>query len=130
MELEITPQLMLGQGVGELICACISGVLSLEDALKLASTEDESLTQIADKIELNTPQIQFISQTTGDFITTSEAEDIEYWTKKQRQGKGFEAGLKKVILGSEQLLLDMGLGEARITSYNVCYTKLLRYWAS
>ncbi len=43
----IKPQAMLGHSVGEYVCACLSGVLSLEDALRLISLRGKKIQSVA-----------------------------------------------------------------------------------
>ncbi len=53
------PDEAIGQDIGELVAAAVSGILTLEDALKLASTKDSiEFQQIAETLVYHFPQIK------------------------------------------------------------------------
>jgi amino acid adenylation domain-containing protein len=81
----VTPNLVLGDSVGEYVAACIAGVFSLEDALPLMmeqvlSQEDN----IAQQITYYEPKISIISNDTGK-LAASEIATVEYWCRHQQK---------------------------------------------
>ncbi|MEM1393948.1 MAG: beta-ketoacyl synthase N-terminal-like domain-containing protein [Cyanobacteria bacterium P01_H01_bin.150] len=187
----IFPVAMIGHSIGEYVAACLAGVFSLEDALKLVAirgrlmqqlprgamlsvalaqeaiqsylNEKLSLavinaptncvvsgtesaieelqqelqlagvncrrlhtshafhsammdsilgifTQEVKQVNLNPPEIPFISNLTGTWITASKATDPSYWTKHLRHTVRFSTGIAELIKDSEQVLLEVGPG--------------------
>ncbi|NET16612.1 MAG: type I polyketide synthase, partial [Okeania sp. SIO1H6] len=88
----IKPDVLLGQNVGEYVAACVAGVFSLEEALKLIATRgrlmqqqrnsgviiDTQLKTIAQEITYSQPQIPLISNVTGQKLG-NEMTSAEYW---------------------------------------------------
>ncbi|HEX9058812.1 MAG TPA: type I polyketide synthase, partial [Clostridia bacterium] len=109
MEWGIKPQYMMGEGIGEYIAACISGVFSLEDALKLVVSKDDVLTQTISKVNLNKANIPFLSHVTGDWIEDSEAENKDYWIKQQSSTM-VAGGLKKILEDEDSIIIEIGHG--------------------
>ncbi|MEA5529504.1 type I polyketide synthase [Dolichospermum sp. UHCC 0684] len=79
----IEPKVVVGFGVGELVGACIAGVITLEDSLSLLLEQkfpplspDESVTQI---IQLSAPRISLISGMTGKPLSDENIFSHEYW---------------------------------------------------
>ncbi|MBD2344920.1 type I polyketide synthase [Anabaena subtropica] len=72
----------------------------------------EAFTDKVQKINLNSPQIPFISNVTGTWITASEATDPSYWTKHLRHTVRFATGVAELFNNSEQMpiLLEVGPG--------------------
>lgn len=105
----IEPQYMLGEATGEYVAACLAGVLSLEDALKLAAAKDEKLPETIAKISAKKANIPFISSVTGNWITDADVENPQYWIR-QRSGLGFNDGMKELMKDSDQILIEVGPG--------------------
>ncbi len=105
----IKPQSMLGEETGEYVAACISGVLSLEDALKLAVSKDENLPDTVSKLSFNKATIPFIASVTGNWILDSEAGSPQYWLK-QRTALHFTEGLQEVMKDAYQINIEVGPG--------------------
>ncbi|WP_337886319.1 type I polyketide synthase [Fischerella thermalis] len=70
----------------------------------------ESFTNQVEKIKLNPPQISFISNLTGTWITAKEATDPTYWAKHLRQTVRFAQGMAELMTQSERILLEVGPG--------------------
>ena len=102
----IKPYTMIGDGWGEYIAACLSGVLSLPDALRLALArqmgEGESA---AGGIRLNKPQIPFLSNVTGDWIKYEEAADPAYWQSHSSANSRFAQGMERLSKLEHAVLL-------------------------
>ncbi|MEG4005591.1 beta-ketoacyl synthase N-terminal-like domain-containing protein [Microcoleus sp. Pol11C1] len=62
------------------------------------------------KVKLNLPQIPFISNATGTWITQSEATNPSYWSKHLRQTVRFSAGISELLKQSEAIFLEVGPG--------------------
>ena len=194
ISLGVQPSCMIGHSIGEYSAACISGVFSYEDALRLvvkrgqlmhslsgggmvsvAATEDtvkkytsdriniaaingpdqvvlsgdaEAIEQLivqleaddenfvklfADqaghsymmeaimdeyaealgRVELNEPQIPFVSNVSGELITTEQATSVEYWLTHMRQTVRFHDGIQKMSTGKRgTIFLEVGPGHA------------------
>ncbi|MEH2238956.1 MAG: beta-ketoacyl synthase N-terminal-like domain-containing protein [Nostoc sp.] len=62
------------------------------------------------KINLQAPQISFVSNVTGTWITVAEATDPSYWAKHLRQTVRFAEGIGLLLQKPEQILLEVGPG--------------------
>ncbi len=59
---------------------------------------------------LKPPQIPYISNLTGDWITESQATDPNYWVQHLRQTVLFARGIENLLPNPEQILLEVGPG--------------------
>ncbi len=85
----IQPDIVLGEGVGVYVAACVAGVFSLEDALKLVIARDRlcnqpsdtgrSLSTVAQDITYHPPQLCLISPQIGE-ITGAEITRADTWS--------------------------------------------------
>lgn len=66
-------------------------------------------------VKLKPPQIPYISNVTGTWMTTSDATNPTYWTKHLRQTIRFGDGLHELLKGSAHLLLEVGPGNTLAT---------------
>ncbi|MCP4661145.1 MAG: amino acid adenylation domain-containing protein, partial [bacterium] len=116
----VRPTAMIGHGLGEYVAACLAGVLSLEDALGLAlrrggcAAGDTIAEPIAASVALRPPQIPYVSNVTGTWITPAEATDPEYWSRHLRCRVRFAEGLSALGTGdvaAERVLLEAGPGQ-------------------
>ncbi|AFZ60775.1 SDR family NAD(P)-dependent oxidoreductase [Anabaena cylindrica FACHB-243] len=114
----IHPVGMIGYGMGEYVAAALAGVFSLKDALKLVANKEK----IAE-IHLQSPQIPYISNLTGTWITTQEATDPHYWLKHLGKVENFNAGLEELCQQPGQILLEVGIGNTLSTLANQHPTK-------
>jgi len=192
----IKPKAMLGHSLGEYVAACVAGVFSLEDALKLVAVrgklmqalpkgkmlsislpeseikpllnKDISLAAInasnlavvsgtieaiaqlekqlqelsieyrqlhtshafhsemmepmletfqaeLQQIKLNPPNIPYVSNVTGDWITAAQAMDSKYWLQHIRQTVRFADGLGTLLQDQDSVLLEVGAGKTLST---------------
>lgn len=128
----IKPHIVMGCGVGEYVAACVAGVFSLENGLKLIvsmshSTVDSPSTgaEVISDITYCPPQINLISNLTGDFAT-AEIATSQYWLSNLHQivkldqsvetlkNKGYkvfvEIGPTGTLLDRIQQILPEGMG--------------------
>lgn len=186
----LKPDAMIGYSLGEYVAACISGVFSLEDALKLVVIRSQLVRQLppgamlsvpipaeelqkllpnelslaidngpscivagpvkavdefenkmkqkrclcmpvhtyhaihsqmmdpilkefekkVGQIQLKSPQIPYISNLTGQWITAEEAKYPGYWSKHLRCTVQFSNGIKKMINEGNSIFIEIGPG--------------------
>ncbi|SFO40865.1 type I polyketide synthase [Nitrosospira briensis] len=192
----IQPAAMIGHSIGEYVAACLAGVFSLEDALRLVAlrgrllqgmdtgamlavmlpeaeisrylTESCGLAAVngpelcvlsgsvtaiealegdlgnqgigtrrlhvshafhsalvepmlpafmdmVSRIKLGQPKIPFLSNLSGDWITSQEATDPNYWKRHLRGTVRFDDGLRELLTNPDRILLEVGPGETLST---------------
>ncbi|HYW19655.1 MAG TPA: SDR family NAD(P)-dependent oxidoreductase [Nodularia sp. (in: cyanobacteria)] len=67
------------------------------------------------KITLNAPQIPFISNLTGTWITKEQATSPHYWAQHLRQTVQFSSGLSVLLQQTESIFLEVGPGRTLYT---------------
>jgi non-ribosomal peptide synthase protein (TIGR01720 family) len=67
------------------------------------------------KINFNLPQLPYISNVTGDWITEAEATDPDYWLTHLRRTVRFHDGLDELFKAQHQLFVEVGPGKALST---------------
>jgi acyl transferase domain-containing protein len=94
---------------GEIVCKRLLATHAFHSP-RMQPVADE-LTRIARSIRLSPPQIPYISNVTGKFITASEATDAAYWARHLTQPVQFAAGLQHLCSPSVPVLLEVGPGQ-------------------
>ncbi|MCL4267883.1 MAG: SDR family NAD(P)-dependent oxidoreductase, partial [Anaerolineae bacterium] len=77
----------------------------------LASIQAE-FGQLMSQIDLQPPQIPYLSNVTGDWITAEQATDPAYWTAHLCQPVQMAAALGALLAQPETALLEVGAGQA------------------
>ncbi|MEH1787876.1 MAG: SDR family oxidoreductase [Nostoc sp.] len=67
------------------------------------------------KVKLNPPQIPFISNITGTWITAEEATDPNYWARHLRQTVQFAVGISALQQEANCIMLEVGPGSSLCT---------------
>jgi acyl transferase domain-containing protein/acyl carrier protein len=67
------------------------------------------------RVKLNPPQIPFISNLTGTWISAQEATSPDYWAQHLRQTVQFSDGLSVLLEESNHILLEVGPGRSLCT---------------
>lgn len=67
------------------------------------------------QISLHPPEIPYISNVTGTWITAEQATDPNYWCKHLRQTVRFADGLQELMQESNNILLEVGPGRTLTT---------------
>ncbi|BAZ70674.1 beta-ketoacyl synthase (plasmid) [Fischerella sp. NIES-4106] len=75
----------------------------------------EPFVQHVREINLKPPQIPFISNVTGTWITAEQATDPNYWARHLRQPVLFNEGIAELLQQSERILLEVGPGRTLTT---------------
>ncbi|MEQ9237079.1 SDR family NAD(P)-dependent oxidoreductase [Coleofasciculus sp. E2-BRE-01] len=75
----------------------------------------ESYKEQVQKVKLNPPNIPFISNVTGRWITATEATDPHYWARHLRQTVKFSAGITQLLCEPNHIFLEVGAGRTLST---------------
>ncbi|GAB1538963.1 hypothetical protein NUACC21_16280 [Scytonema sp. NUACC21] len=67
------------------------------------------------KVKLNPPQIPFISNVTGTWITAEQATDPNYWARHLRQPVQLATGISTLLQEPDRILLEVGPGRSLCT---------------
>lgn len=67
------------------------------------------------KVKFNPPQIPFISNLTGTWITAAEATDPNYWARHLRETVRFSEGISELIKDDQLIFLEVGPGRTLTT---------------
>ncbi len=106
----IIPDAVIGYGWGEYVAACVAGVFSLEDALKLVVQRGNLTTSLSpDKVTVtySSPKIRIISPITGQQITT-EIATPEYWCNHIQESIKFADSMKTLDQLGYQVFIEVG----------------------
>ena len=97
----IKPSAVMGYGIGEYVAACIAGVFSLEDGLKLVvergrldrslAGADKDFEQITNQLTYSQPQLNLISSVTSKSHT--DITTAQYWCRPLESSTNFAANL-------------------------------------
>ncbi|ABB75128.1 Acyl transferase domain-containing protein [Nitrosospira multiformis ATCC 25196] len=71
--------------------------------------------ELISAMELHPPQIPFLSNLSGDWITSQEATDPGYWRQHVRGTVRFDDGLRELLGNPNRILLEVGPGETLTT---------------
>ena len=72
----------------------------------------EELTALVRTISLRPPQIPYLSNVSGDWITAEEATDPTYWARHLCGTVRFADGVARLLADPQQVLLELGPGQA------------------
>ena len=67
------------------------------------------------RVDLNAPEIPYLSNLTGRWITTEQATDPGYWAQQLRQTVRFSSGIQELLKHSDHVLLEVGPGQTLTT---------------
>ncbi len=67
------------------------------------------------KVKMHSPEIPYVSNVTGTWITTVEATDPGYWARHLRQTVRFAEGISELLKEPARVLLEVGPGQALST---------------
>jgi acyl transferase domain-containing protein len=75
----------------------------------------ERFIELVKQVNLKDPQMPYVSNVTGKWITAQEATDPNYWAQHLRQTVRFSDGLQQLFAESDQILLEVGPGRTLTT---------------
>ena len=62
------------------------------------------------RTERKAPQIPYVSNVTGTWITPQQAASVDYWSRHLRETVRFTDGVQGLLQGSDSILLEVGPG--------------------
>lgn len=62
------------------------------------------------QVKLNSPQIPYLSNVTGNWITAAQATDPDYWARHLRYTVQFALSMEELLKKPDQILLEVGPG--------------------
>jgi acyl transferase domain-containing protein len=83
----------------------------------------EPFTGLAKRITLSPPQIPYISNVSGTWVTAAEATTPSYWANHLRQPVRFAQGLGELSKDPDRVLLEVGPGRTLSTLARQCLAK-------
>ncbi|WP_265270990.1 type I polyketide synthase [Nostoc sp. KVJ3] len=116
----VKPSILIGDGIGEYVAACLAGVFSLEDGLRLIvarSQLSEEFVAIAEAIAYHSPKLPIVSNVTGQIVNADIACG-QYWVNHLHQTETVVQSIQtlqtegyKVFLeiGTQPMLSEMGV---------------------
>ena len=104
----IEPDAVMGDGIGEYVAACVAGVFSLRDGLKLIVNRAAAgeVTAIDREIIYAAPKIPVISNLTGDFAD-GEIGSADYWCHFRQSVRSAE-GIAALQRKGYEIFLECG----------------------
>jgi acyl transferase domain-containing protein/acyl carrier protein len=75
----------------------------------------EAFTARVREVPLHSPQVPYISNVTGDWISAAEATNPRYWARHLRQPVRFVQGLRRLLEEQDRVLLEVGPGQSLST---------------
>ena len=79
---------------------------------KMMNPIADSLATLAAQIDLKEPQIPFLSNVTGRWITGAQATSPDYWATHMCETVRFEENLRHLLKEPDRLLLEVGPGQS------------------
>ncbi|MFB2772380.1 SDR family NAD(P)-dependent oxidoreductase [Pelatocladus sp. BLCC-F211] len=104
----VSPEAMIGDGIGEYVAAAIAGVFSLEDGLAMVANRGQL--HLLKKVQLNPPRIRFISHVTSSWITDAQAINPDYWSQSLQQTGNFSESISQILEQFKGVFLEVGPG--------------------
>jgi acyl transferase domain-containing protein/acyl carrier protein len=72
----------------------------------------EQFARLVEQIDLRNPEIPYISNVTGSWITSDEATSPKYWARHLRSSVRFMDGLGRLLVEDDRALIEVGPGRS------------------
>jgi acyl transferase domain-containing protein/NAD(P)-dependent dehydrogenase (short-subunit alcohol dehydrogenase family) len=115
----VEPRIMIGYSLGEYVAACLSGVLSLSDALRLVAFRAKLITSLAEgamlAVACDEARLRAVLGATLDEL------DVAIRTGSQL----VLAGPAEAVTAASELLLGVGIGNRRLDTTHAFHSRML-----
>ena len=115
----ISPRVVAGAGVGELVAAHAAGALSLEDGLRCAvahgnhnGTTGRDLAMIVERLELSVPSVPLVNRVTGRVLESAEALHAALRSRADQVPAPYPALAATVAELGVDMVIEIGAGTA------------------
>ena len=71
----------------------------------------EEYAEIVRQVELRAPEIPYLSNVSGEWVSGEQVKDSGYWLQQARQTVRFQKGLEELVKLEDVLLVELGAGE-------------------
>jgi acyl transferase domain-containing protein/short-subunit dehydrogenase/acyl carrier protein len=119
-ELGVRPDWVLGDSVGEVVAACVAGVMTVAEASELVVARNgsmEELGRVAGRLGLRQPEVPLVSSVSGEGVGEAVC-DRGYWVRQATESTRFGAGVE--WLGRQGVRRCVALGpEGALTGVTV-----------
>ncbi|QSQ16100.1 SDR family oxidoreductase [Myxococcus landrumensis] len=103
----ISPETLLGEGLGAWVAACLAGVLPLDEALSLTVARGEGRTAMPNAASLKAPEVPVLLAATGALVTASEALRPETWRDAANPATRMDDALRELVKEPTRVVLAM-----------------------
>jgi thioester reductase-like protein len=120
----VRPEAVMGEGTGEVVAACVAGILSLEDALAFAlararllearatgAAPDAEMRALVQQVRAQTagaPAVPCLSAATGAAVTAEAARDPRHWLALLAEPARADDALRALVAGTERVVVEAG----------------------
>ncbi len=119
----LTPTLSVVAGSPEAITALQESLIARDIGCRLLPTTHafhspmmnpirDDFAKLVQTVVLNAPEIPYLSNVTGHWITAAEVTDPTYWTKHLCQPVQLSSSINELLQNQEQVMLEVGPGQS------------------
>jgi len=124
----IEPMTVMGAGIGGIVAACVAGVFTLDDCVKLIakraklmekvsgfqsiSAQMESMLddfeQFAGQLQYSSPARNLVSNLSGDSLTLDEMKEPNYWRQHILNAVSYDEGIRRIYEKGCRIFVEIG----------------------
>ncbi len=102
------PHAMMGVRKSELVVACLANTLGLEDALSIATSDEDDLSEKLSSITFSSPEFSYISSVSGTWIRSEQATSPDYYKALFSESSNVNEGIDELLKEENAIFIEMG----------------------